>query len=317
MKTRNHTDAPLWAITTYFNVVGDDIRLRNYEKFRCQLDIPLVAVELSFNTHFDLSTRDADILIQLHGGDVLWQKERLLNIALDALPSGCDAVAWLDCDVVFENANWVSEALDSLSDSLLIQPFSRVFDLSRNQIPDRSIAIDSLKYRHAITALIVDGTFLEEWFRMPGASMLARYAPGFAWVARVDLLRQHGFYDGNILGNGDKLLFNAALGRFNDAVTGYGLNEEQAIHYVAWAQGFHEAVNSRIGYIPQRLFHLWHGDLSCRRYGPRVHEFMRFNFDPFVDIKISPSGSWEWSSQKPEMHRFVRDVLMSHQYTIE
>ena len=36
-------------------------------------------MELSFDGEFELEEKDADILIQLSGGAVLWQKERLLK----------------------------------------------------------------------------------------------------------------------------------------------------------------------------------------------------------------------------------------------
>ena len=72
----------MWAITTYFNPVQYKRRLSNYKIFRANLGIPLVTVELSFDGRFELTNRDADILIQISGGAVLWQKERLLNVAL-------------------------------------------------------------------------------------------------------------------------------------------------------------------------------------------------------------------------------------------
>ena len=31
----------------------------------------------------------------------MWQKERLLNVALAAVPNNVEDVAWIDCDVVF------------------------------------------------------------------------------------------------------------------------------------------------------------------------------------------------------------------------
>jgi len=94
--------ATLWGITCYFNPVGYRRRLDNYRIFRQRLKVPLVAVELSFDKKFQLASADADILVQLHGSAVLWQKERLLNVALKSLPQVCDKVAWLDCDIVFE-----------------------------------------------------------------------------------------------------------------------------------------------------------------------------------------------------------------------
>jgi len=50
-------------------------------------------VELSFDGRFELTDDDADILVQLSGGAVLWQKERLLNLALNAVPSAVKNVA--------------------------------------------------------------------------------------------------------------------------------------------------------------------------------------------------------------------------------
>src|SRR5262245_59404245 len=100
----------LWAITTYFNPAGSKRRMQNYQLFRRRLAVPLVTVELSFDGTFQLCPDDADILVQLQGGDVMWQKERLLNIALKWLPDRCEKVAWLDCDVVFESDDWVKEA---------------------------------------------------------------------------------------------------------------------------------------------------------------------------------------------------------------
>ena len=76
----------LWAITCYFNPIAYKRRLENYHTFRQHLAVPLVTTELSFDGNFQLQHDDADILVQLHGGDVLWQKERLLNVALKSVP---------------------------------------------------------------------------------------------------------------------------------------------------------------------------------------------------------------------------------------
>src|SRR5262245_2641530 len=97
----DRTTSDLWAITCYFNSSGYKSRLENYRRFRQRLTVPLVTVELSFGSEFVLKPNDADILIQLIGGDVLWQKERLLNLALGSVPEACDKIAWLDCDVFF------------------------------------------------------------------------------------------------------------------------------------------------------------------------------------------------------------------------
>src|SRR5207248_771616 len=103
----------LWAITSYFNPMQYQRRRANYRLFRKYLRVPLVAVELSYGPDFELTGADADILIQLRGKDVMWQKERLLNVALSALPTDCHKVIWTDCDIIFETEDW-SERVNRL-----------------------------------------------------------------------------------------------------------------------------------------------------------------------------------------------------------
>jgi hypothetical protein len=76
-------------------------------------------------------------------------------------------------------------------------------------------------------------------------------------------------------------------------------------HYLAWARPYFETVRGRVGYIPGRLFHLWHGAMRDRRYEERHRSLKAFHFDPFTDIALGDSGCWRWSSDKRELHAFV------------
>ena len=107
----------MWAITSYYNPVRYKRRLSNYRMFRANLDIPLVTVELSFDDEFELGQNDADRLIQISGGAVLWQKERLLNLAIKAVPSNVKNIAWFDCDTILQRPDWVEEANRQLDKS--------------------------------------------------------------------------------------------------------------------------------------------------------------------------------------------------------
>ena len=126
---------PLWAITSYFNPAGYRRRLETYRQFRERLAVPLATVELSFTGRFELGPGDADALLQIHGGDVMWQKERLLNLALRLLPESCDQIAWLDCDVVFTNGDWPAQVRGALDDVPLVHPFQARADLPRGAEP--------------------------------------------------------------------------------------------------------------------------------------------------------------------------------------
>src|SRR5215211_7187453 len=126
----HHGAQPLWAITSYFNPMRYGRRLANYHTFREPLKVPLLTVELSFGANdFDLREGEADVLIQLRGRDVLWQKERLLNVALGELPSECTKVVWLDCDVIFGDDSWAEKVSGLLDEFVLVQAFSRVHHL--------------------------------------------------------------------------------------------------------------------------------------------------------------------------------------------
>jgi hypothetical protein len=96
----------MWAITSYFNPLGYRTRLANYRTFRQHLGLPLLTVEQGRGGRFDLDERDATVLLQVPSGDVMWQKERLLNLALGALPPECETVVWLDSDILFDGDDW-------------------------------------------------------------------------------------------------------------------------------------------------------------------------------------------------------------------
>src|SRR5215208_1723669 len=154
----DHHAQPLWAITSYFNPMRYGRRLANYRTFREHLAVPLLTVELSYAAEeFDLREGEADILIQLSGRDVLWQKERLLNVGLEALPSECTKVVWLDCDVIFGADDWSREVSGLLDEFPLVQAFSRVHYLPRDLGPGELSPADAEFSRSSTASLVASG----------------------------------------------------------------------------------------------------------------------------------------------------------------
>ena len=111
---------PLWAITTYFNPCGYRRRLENIIRFAADSRCRWSRWNCHSTVFCALEPADADILVQLSGGDVMWQKERLLNIALQSIPDDGKPVAWLDCDVVFETNDWAERTRRALDDFALL-----------------------------------------------------------------------------------------------------------------------------------------------------------------------------------------------------
>jgi DUF3071 family protein len=89
------------------------------------------------------------------------------------------------------------------------------------------------------------------------------------------------------------------------------MTAHQAKHYLCWAQPFHETIRGRVGSVPGRVWHLWHGDLAGRAYAERHSPMKGFGFDPGRDIAEDADGSWRWSSAKPQLHAYVRQYFQS------
>lgn len=293
---------PLWAITAYFNPMRSRRRLANYRVFRARLGAPLVAVELAYGTDVELGDGDAEILVRLRGRDVMWQKERLLNIALRRLPRSCRQVAWLDCDVVFDDPGWAARLSALLERRPLVQAFRAV----------RHLAADGAGVEFTQSGVLARVAEV-------GLEALASRVPtgpgstnkGLAWAARREILERHGLYDACIVGGGDMGLAAALLGRFDVATR--TMNAPQAAHYLRWARPLHDALRDQTAALDAGIAHLWHGDVRHRRYRERHEGLAEHHFDPATDIALDPHGAWRWATDKPAMHAYVRDYFASRQ----
>ncbi len=241
----------MWAITSYFNPARYKRRLANYKKFRANLGTPLVTVELSFDGTFELTKEDADILIQIEGGAVLWQKERLLNVALRAVPADERFIAWLDCDIIFGESNWVNLAEQSLAAHNAVQLFSDVLNLGIDDTgPARGDETRPATGHSFVKQLGAnpEGAFAEN-LRIKDATAINR---GLAWAARREIIDRHGFYDVVIAGKSDRAMAFGMYGRFDKFLSAIDCNEDQEQHYLKWALPFDESIQRRIGHLPGR-----------------------------------------------------------------
>jgi len=290
----------LWAITSYFNPIGYASRRRNYRVFRQNLRVPLAVVELSCGNDFELNRDDAEIVVQIAGGDILWQKERLLNVALRHLPAECDSVAWIDCDVILESPDWAERAERALEKFRMVQLFSERRNLVRDAKAGAGIEPE-YEAKAAVASMIVAGTAEDNDLRTG-----LRSTAGLAWAMKRGLAEAHGFYDACILGTGDRAMLCAAMGNLNPAVNVLSMQPRQIDHYRDWATRFHRDVQGSVGFIEGRALHLWHGSLRDRKYTARYVGLAKFEFDPFTDISLAPSGCWQWADGKREMHEYVK-----------
>lgn len=280
-------------------------RLRNFRRFRQHLTAPLAVVELAYADHFELRQNDAERLIQIRGKDILWQKERLLNIALENLPPTCRYVAWLDADIVFTDDDWVRSACRMLEDVPLIQPYHHVQELNA--------AGEIMRTRQSLVAALQSKRISPAVFDQCGLSLELAYSPGFAWAARRELLDECGLYDALIVGGGDKAMAAAAYGRTEGIRRAFGLTPPQTDHLLRWATAFADRVGGRTGYLDHTIIHQWHGDISQRKHLARQEILKRFHFDPARDLTLDQDRCWRWANDHPKLRQQVVQYFQERQ----
>ena len=307
----------LWGITTLFNPGHVKSRLDNYMKFRARSrsqGLPLVTVELAFgDSAFELCPeKDAEILIQRRCSDVLWQKGRMLNLALAALPRECTKVAWADADILFDDDDWVKKTSSLLNRHVVVQPFAECIRLPKNgQVEDYP--------KRALDKTILgghdEGTYsksvcyrMAKW-RNPTFSG----ATGYVWSAQRRLLSDVGFYDRCIVGGADSemaLAFHYAPGHVPDErrrISHPGL----ICHINEWHKRVHHLVQKRITFRRGVIHHLWHGDTAQRNYGDRHAILTDHSFDPESDLEIDDQGCWRLREQTHPLKQAIRGYFES------
>ena len=293
----------LWGVTAFFNPARYRARYRNFLEFRAQLAVPLVAVELSFDGEFELQPGDADVLVRVTDGDVLWQKERLLNLGVRAAPEHCPAVVALDSDAVFENPDWPRETESLLRRHPVVQPFSRAYALPAGVT--RPDAWNQEKVGYGLAYATTSGREVD----FSDGPTWPVY--GGAWAFRRRLLERHGLYEACVMGGGDQALGCALFGDYAEAIRPIHMNPRQEAHYLRWAEPLYREVRGDVGFVEGRLGTLWHGTVKERKYIRRHQDLAPFGFAPDEDLRPGSDGPWRWASDKPAMHRYVREYFAS------
>jgi len=114
----------------------------------------------------------ANILL-LRASDIMWQKERLLKLAIATLQRACTKITWLDWALLFINPSWFERRAADLEDVPVPQPFGTVVHLLPGRIqfcgqPRESLVTNDFE-RHGHT--------------------------GFAWAGRREWMEDVGLYD--------------------------------------------------------------------------------------------------------------------------
>lgn len=290
----------LWIITTYFNPHHYKTRYENFKVFKKNLEksnLNFIVVEVTYgNDPFELDKSNE--IMQIKGKDVMWQKERMLNLALKELPRSCKKVAWLDCDILFTNPSWAFEASLLLESHSVVHLFEKVVRLSKDQT-------NNIRLSNYVMG------FGKIFKHNPHLSVFGTYPQhgetGFAWATKKKSLKRYGLYDACIAGGADHLMAHAFCGDWDsEHVKDIVQNEKFLKHFQEWSRIIYKDIRSRVTYVPGAILHLWHGELQDRGYILRRKNLNNNRYDPNTDIKLGDNNLWEWNSNKPELRKWFK-----------
>ncbi|GIW81341.1 MAG: hypothetical protein KatS3mg105_3148 [Gemmatales bacterium] len=271
------------VITCYYNPCGYRLVREKYWRFReCLGRCDFFCIEASWNRRWET---DAAFHITAHDNQLMWQKERLLNILIDKLPSRYDRIVWIDADLILLDPDWLERAGAMLDKYPVGQPWSRFHILDSKGCISRSMYSASYKRHH---------------------QEITQYAsPGLLWAARREVLAD-GLIDCHVIGGGDSMQLVAWLGPYSKNWTQEwmfrAINPEWRGPYLEQAQQALAKVQGQIGYCDGEVVHLYHGTRDNRKYVDRVKYLTDYCFDPTVHIKIGKNGLWSWTDKAhPEM----------------
>jgi len=266
------------AITPLFAPSG---RLSTFHEFKRQfksLGIPLYVAELSYNGVFE--SHGLGIKERADERNIMWQKEALLNALVDKLPAHYDAIALIDCDIIWPNSKWIEEGKKKLKKANAVQLFEKILYYNKQ---------GSISHTN------------EGW-----VAHKHRHSPGGAWLVRREMFP---LIDYMIVGGGDRVMTCAWSGTPLLRTEGFEnnwyfmmkLNEDMNKQY--------KKCQNKIDYVDTPCFHLFHGDVLSRYYQNRLNCIGDYWFNPDKDI-THEDGILAWTrNADPKLRKFVKNYF--------
>lgn len=322
LKTNN-----LAVVSCLFNPNGSQRRLNNFKKFVEEIHasgVHCLIVELAFGTRpFMMSSYKH--VIQLRTNDVMWHKERLLNIGIKQLLSeGYEKIAWLDGDIVFKNPDWPWVVAAQLESAQLCQVFSTVSIQRGSGLPPQRGG-SAVKYFMDHNKLFSQPPVFS-WGVAWDGSLGGQ--SGFGWAARAEVFQQVLLFENAIVGGADKMMLAASLAEKSNLselakLTVSHIACPKCAHrnrsdlytsnFINWVRQWSVAVGNKVNYAPLQIRDMYHGSRANRKYMSRRNILFKHQYNPAADLSTSPSGCLAWGSKKTELHQDVESYFSSRQ----
>ena len=300
----------LHVVTCIYNPIRWDTRIRHARRFLAQMvnagvKVTLVECAMGQRAH-ELSDVPGIEFIPVRADTMAWNKENLLNIALQRSAIRTPYIAWIDADIEFRNPTWAIETVHALQQYKVVQPWGEAIDLGPRGEPM------FVKGFHVQTSFGKVWHHRREIKATPANTQHPQYSvgwayphPGYAWAIRRDTLNQlGGFIEASGLGAGDHQMAMAFIGRVEDSLHGQTNQHYQAM-IRGWAERAAAIVQADVSYVEGTVEHWFHGEKAKRKYQERWDILVEENFNPLTDIRKNLDGVIELSGNKPRLrHKF-------------
>lgn len=277
----------LYLVTCVFNPSNYRSRYNRYVQFADYIsqfpNVQLTTIELAIGDQdFTVTQADHPHHIQMRTDQVLWYKENLLNLAITSLPPEADKIAWVDCDVQWDNPVWVQDTLTALDRHPVVQMFEQWQNLDEHDQPDGPP-------KKSFAKRYLDGTQTDT----EGG------ATGLAWAARRSVLvTLGGLIDWGIVGSGDFTMAYGFIGRVHTDAHRYLSRHPTLASLVKtydaalsdWVAMANVVVSGQLGCVPGTLRHFFHGKHVNRGYAWRWTILAEHDYDPMHDCTHLPNG---------------------------
>lgn len=267
MINNNENKQCLNVITVYYNYCQYQSRYgvsKNFiERYSNHPQINLFVVELTYvDSNFVLTEENNKNHLQLRTEYPLWHKENLINIGIEKLlPKDWEYVAWIDCNLEFENDDFVDKTLKQLENNDFVQMFSLIKYQSSDKNDNKTKSYKSLIYS------VSNNNF----------DMSSK--PGGAWACTKSGYEKIGKLFDKSLCESDCILAYALGLKKN-----YYLNLKKEIKYLDFVEQYIKNIIShdiKVTFANNIVIYYWHGNQENRSYHIyRKQMMMKYDYNP-------------------------------------
>lgn len=303
---------PVYVLTCVFNPYRYRSRWALYNKFAHHVAESggiLCTAEIALGERdFAVTRSDNPHHLQLRSPEILWHKERAINLLARILPHDWKYMAWVDADVTFARSDWVNDTRHQLQIHPIIQLFKIAIDLDYNHNPLAKHLSFASSYMDGLPKPTkTNGIYQDVKIKSPAGDAIA-WHPGFAWAIRRDAYNAvGGLFDVSILGAGDNHMAKSVIG---DGAHSYhpAMADAYKSAVLTWQERA-EILKRNMGFLDGTLLHHWHGPKANRLYWDRWRILTETKFDPTQDLLSDWHGLYQLNPKRHVLAHRIRQYF--------